>query len=571
MSEKVTVEVTEEDTMQALSGSDKSTDKPLFGKRPAKTVGFHLAIWIPLTAFIIALIVQGKGKPGYEFAIFVYVLITLRFLAQHVSMSQLIYKPLGVVFDAVFGWIPKVIPEKFRMWVLAAIYVAVAVLFACLSPATDLGTIPQRLQSLAGIVVMTLVLYTFSRNKKAINWRTVVVGFICQFIIALFVLRTQVGVNIFYFLSSMITTFLSESTAGLEFILGAKSSNPFQYTFAVSVLPAIMFFCAVISIIYYLGAMQYVIGKFAWLMVRLMDTSGGESIVAAASPFVGMGESALLVRPFVEFMTNSELHSAMTSGFATISGSVLLAYINYTGNSPQSTSTILASCLMSVPCSMLVSKIVYPETEESITKGIVQVPESTEEKDVNALDAASKGASIGVQLALMITGSLLAIISLYQACNDLVAWAFGMLDISNWIDSTQPISIALILSYIFYPISLCVGIPPVNARKAAEFLATKIVVNEFAAYSALNAYAFSPNATANGSFPLNGVFDVRTVRLLAFALCGFANIGSIGIQISVLGVIAPTRKKDLAQLALSAMITGAFSTWISAAVAGATL
>ncbi|KAJ3281852.1 hypothetical protein HDU79_010444 [Rhizoclosmatium sp. JEL0117] len=544
--------------------------KPIVGKRDSKTALFHLAIWVPLTAFIIALIIKGQGKEGYEFAIFLYVIITLRFLAKHISMSQLIYAPVGKVWDMTIGAAVRAVPQKFHLAIGGIVYFALVFGVACGTPESETGTIPQRIQSIGGVVILTLILVAFSRDRKNIPWGTVVVGFLLQFLLALFILKTQIGVNIFYFISKLITTFLEESVAGLEFVLGPKASNPFQYTFAVAVLPAILFFVAFISIIYYIGGMQYIVAKFAWIMVRLMNTSGAESVVAAASPFVGQGESALLVKPFIEFMTRSELHSAMVSGFSTIAGSVLIAYINYTGNNPASTSTLLASCLMSVPCSLMVSKIVYPETEESLTKGTVTVPES-EEKDANLLDAASKGAAIGVQLCLLITGSLLAIISLYACANDLTAWAFDIVGIKNWIDGSQPVSIQLLLSYVFWPIAFCLGIPVGDARKSAEFMATKIVVNEFAAYANFHDYAFQVNATADGSYPLNGAFPLRTVRLMSFALCGFANIGSIGIQTSILGHIAPSRKRDLAELALSAMLTGAFSTWISAAVAGAIL
>ncbi|KAJ3065330.1 hypothetical protein HDU98_011307 [Podochytrium sp. JEL0797] len=557
-----------------IEKDEKSTspvvDKPLVGKRDLKTFLFHLGVWCLLTAFIIALIIKGKGKPGYVFAICIYVFISLRLMAQHVSVSQLIYAPLGQATDVCFGWFPKLFSPTILVASAGAAYVACIFAVACASPTSATGNIPERIQSIGGIAFYVLVLYICSNDRKNINWKTVVVGFFMQFILALFVLRSQVGVNIFYFLSGFVTTFLEESKAGVVFILGPMASNPFANTFAFSTLPTIIFFCSFISIVYYLNGMQYLVGKFAWLMVRLMDTSGAESVVAAASPFVGMGESALLVKPFVEFMTRSEIHSTMTSGFATIAGSVLVAYIQYTGNSPESTSTLLTSCLMSVPCSLLVSKIRYPETEQPITKGDVKVPPS-EEKDVNFIDAASKGAAIGVQLALLIAGTLLAIISLYQCANDLTAWAFNMVDIANWVDASQPVTIQFLLSYIFWPLAFFIGINSSEARIAAEFMATKVVVNEFVAYSNLHDYAFMPNQSADGSYPLNGALSPRTVRLLTFALCGFANIGSIGIQISVLGVIAPSRKKDLADLAVSAMMTGAFSTWISAAVAGAIL
>ncbi|KAJ3065331.1 hypothetical protein HDU98_011308 [Podochytrium sp. JEL0797] len=564
------VEQASKDTLEQQLEPQEVADKKLFGKRPIKTILYHLAIWCVLTAFIIGVIVKGQGQSGYEFAICIYVFISLRLLAQHVCMSQLVYAPVGKAADVCFGWIPKTIPQKFMLPAAALLYVVVVLSVACGSPETSTGTIPERLQSIGGIAFYILVLYACSNNRKLINWRTVVVGFFLQFAIALFVLRTQLGVDIFFFLSNFIRTFLHESTAGLEFILGPVANNPFANTFAVTTLPAIIFFCSFISIVYYLGGMQYLVAKFAWLMVRLMDTSGAESVVAAASPFVGQGESALMVKPFIAFMTRSEIHSSMTSGFATISGAVLMAYMQYTGNSPEAISTLLASCLMSVPCSLMVSKIRYPETEESLTKGSVKVPES-EEKDVNFIDAASKGAAIGVQLALLIAGTLLAIISLFQCVNDLTTWSFNALDIPNWIDASQPVTIQLLLSYLFWPLAVCIGINVSEARQSAEFMATKIVVNEFVAYANLHDYAFSPDVQPDGSFPENGALSHRTVRLLTFALCGFANIGSIGIQCSVLGVIAPTRKKDLAELALSAMITGAFSTWISAAVAGAIL
>ncbi|KAI8612690.1 Na+ dependent nucleoside transporter C-terminus-domain-containing protein [Chytriomyces sp. MP71] len=561
------------DIAELAAAPQQDADKKTFGKRPLKIALLHLAIWLPLTAFIIALIINGRNRPndsGYEFAIVVYAFITLRLLAQHVSMSKLVYNPLGRLFDTLFGWIPRAIPIYLHMPIGGLLYLVVLLVTACASPVTPVGTIPQRIQSIIGLIIFTAVLYATSANGAAINWRTVVVGYFLQFFIALFILKTQIGVNIFNFLSSLIAKFLEESQAGLAFVLGPKNQNPFANTWAVAVLPAIIFFCSFISIVYYLGGMQYIVGKFGWLMVRLMDTSGAESVVAAASPFIGQGESALLVRPFIAYMTRSEIHAAMTSGFATISGSVLLAYVNYTGNSPAATATILASCLMSMPGSLVVSKLRIPEEELSITKGYVKVPES-EEKDANLLDAASKGAATGVQLALLIAGSLLAILSLFQVCNDLVSWAFWMVNIPNWIDSTKGVSIQLLLSYLFYPISLCIGIPFDSARKGAEFMATKIVVNEFAAYADLSTFAYSNATLPDGSHPLNGALDARTVRLLTLALCGFANIGSVGVQLSIFSVIAPTRKKDFAELALSAMITGAMSTWVSAALAGAIL
>ncbi|KAJ3094473.1 hypothetical protein HDU96_001661, partial [Phlyctochytrium bullatum] len=526
-------------------------EKPHFGKRSKNTVLIHLLIWVLLTAYMIAFIIKGQGKTGYEFGILIYAVISVRLLAKHVSPSHYIYAPLGKVYNSSIGAGLGKVSDNLKTIILGVAFIIAIILTAVASPTTNVGTIPQRLQSIAGLFVMLLVLYATSTNRRAIPWKTVVVGLILQFLLALFIMRTQIGVNIFRFISKTITDFLGLSAEGLKFIFGNDVVE--IRNFAVAVLPAIVFFCSVVSIVYYWGAMQYMVGKVAWIMVRLMDTSGSESVVAAASPFVGQGESALLVRPFVEYMTTSELHSTMTSGFATIAGSVLLAFVQFTGNSPAATATLLTACVMSVPCSLLISKMRYPETEQSLTKGEVKIPQD-EEKDVNFLHAAGNGAATGVQLILLISGSLLAIVSLYALANFLTGFLFDMVGIENWVDGGR-VSIGFLLSYPFTVAAICVGITPSQARKAGEFIADKIVVNEFYAYASLNVYAFDPTPLADGSFAIKpNTFDERTVRLLSFALCGFANFASIGIQIGCLGAMAPSRKKDLATLALSAMI-----------------
>ncbi len=307
-------------------------------------------------------------------------------------------------------------------------------------------------------------------------------GLFVQFLIAVFVLKTAVGIKIFQYLSKLITEFLETSAVGLEFLIG-----PYAHTsFAANVLPAIIFFCAFISVVYYFGGMQYIVTKMAWFMMRLMDTSGSESVVAAASPFVGQGESALLVKPFVEYMTKSELHSTMTSGFATIAGSVLLAYIGFLDDA----SALLTACVMSIPGSLLLSKMRYPETEESITKGEVKVP-PTEEKEANFLHAAGNGSATGIHLVLLICAALLSIVTLFTVCDELVGWFFSMVNIYDTVNgpnpdgSSLPISIQFCLSYVFYPFAWLIGMPARDARKAGEIMAVKMVVNEFLAYSQL--------------------------------------------------------------------------------------
>ncbi|KAI8843732.1 Na+ dependent nucleoside transporter C-terminus-domain-containing protein [Chytridium lagenaria] len=552
--EETTVEVVSEKPMEVVPLADAAVPeeeadkafKPHVGKRPRNTMLLHAAIWLLLTAYIIALIIKGQGKVGYEFSIVVYVFISLRLLAQHVSISYFIYATRSTVSSALSPSLAVTPSPSFSSLILGAAFLVAIIVTAVASPATATGTIGQRLQSIAGLVCMVGILYATSTNRAKIPWHTVVSGLLIQFILALFIMRTTLGVNIFIFISNMITDFLKLSSSGMVFLFGPSILT--VQNFAVGVLPAIVFFCSFVSIVYYLNGMQYVVAKMAWLMVRLMGTSGSESVVAAASPFVGQGESALLVRPFIEYMTTSELHSTMTSGFATIAGSVLLAY---------ATATLLTACVMSIPCSLLISKMRYPETEESLTRGAVKIPEN-EEKDANFLHAAGNGAATGVQLILLIA-----------VANFLCGFLFFMVGIVNNVDGGIRVSIGFILSYVFTPFAVAIGIAPNQARKAAEFLATKMVVNEFVAYSSLNGYAFLPASAPGAPLVPSGNFDARTIRLMAFALCGFANFASIGIQIGCLGAMAPSRKKDLATLALSAMLCGTVSTWMTAAVAGA--
>jgi concentrative nucleoside transporter, CNT family len=354
------------------------------------------------------------------------------------------------------------------------------------------------------IIKLLGLLTLFSRDWKNIPWYTVASGLFIQYLIALFVLKSALGQAIFGYLSKFIGDFLDFAKSGLAFIIG----KDYPANFATGVLPAIVFFCSFIAIVYYYGGMQYLVAKLAWMFVRIMDTSGAESAVACASPFVGQGESALLVGPFVPYMTKSELHSTMVSGFATIAGSVLSFYLTLV----KDPKTILCCCIMSIPAGLLLSKIRYPEDEESISKGTVTVPQS-EETDVNFLHAATKGSATGMTLIILISGSLLAIVSLYTAADTLVGWLFSMLTITDWIHPDTPVTIELLLSYIFAPVAWLIGIQWSEARLAGELMATKMVVNEFVAYDLL----------------AKSTLSTRSQDLMAFALCGFANFASIGI------------------------------------------
>jgi concentrative nucleoside transporter, CNT family len=557
---ETTVDVKPVTEVKSPNVNDEPVYKPKIGKRPGELYK-DLAIWGLLTAFIIGALIKGREKSGFTLACVIYVFVTMRYLARHVSMSQTIYPLIsrGVQGGgSMFSWFPM----QYLSPVLLAFTFGLLVLTALLTPVGPSTSIPARIQSLIGIVTLLVVMYATSRNRSKIPWQTVSAGMLMQYCIAIFVLKTQVGQDIFGYLSQLIADFMAFSLQGSFFIFGPYIPN----SFAKSVLPAIVFFCSFIHIVYYWGGMQYLIVKLAWLFVRVMDTSGAESCVACASPFVGPGESAMLVSPFLEYMTHSEIHATMTCGFATIAGSVLIFYLNLV----RDPKTILVACVMSVPAALLLSKMRYPETEESITKGeSISIPEGEGEKESNFLHAATNGSAVGMQLIILISGSLLAVVALFAACDFVVGWAFEMFDIYDWITPVidgeqQKVSIALVLSYAFAPIAWLLGMPFDESRKAGEIMAIKMVVNEFDAYLRLNAALYDPDTKER----IVGILSDRSADLLSFALCGFANVASMGIQIGGLSALAPRRTNDFAKIAFSAMMTGSVSTWLTASVAG---
>jgi len=300
--------------------------------------------------------------------------------------------------------------------------------------------------------------------------------------------------------------------------------------------------------LYYLGVMQWVIKNFAWFFFKLMNVSGAEAVVAAASPWIGQGESACLVRPYVDLMTESELHVTMTSGFSTIAGSVLAAYINL-GVPAQN---LVTSSVMSIPASIAISKMRVPETEEPVTRGQVTVDRGDDgkHKPANALHAFSNGATFGLIVAGQILTNVLTVLALVATINGLLTWVgrgFGI----------HHLTLELIIGYIFYPITFFLGVPRHEILRVSQLFAEKLVANEFAAYLTLQ-------DIQKGANPLTP----RAYTIASYGLCGFANLGSLGIQIGVLGALAPSRGKVIARIALSAMVCGFMSTLQTAGIVG---
>ncbi|KAF9896247.1 hypothetical protein BX616_007832, partial [Lobosporangium transversale] len=384
-------------------------------------------------------------------------------------------------------------------------------------------------------------------NRKAISWRIVWTGIFMQYILALLIIRWSVGYQIFQFIAQQAENFLSYASQGREFIFGPNSVVvndvpwPLASSFAVSVLPAIILFAAVIQCLYYYNIVQSVVATMASLVIHIIDISGVECVAACAAPFVGMSEASMLVGPFVSEMTEAELHQVLTSGFATISGSVFLGLLSFGADA----TALLTCCMMSVPCAIVISKIRYPEVEVPLTKGTAVAP-AYKDRESNAIHAISNGAIFGIKLCIVIVAVLLAVISLLGLANGLLGWIFGFYGVE--------ISIEKIASWVLYPLAWLIGIPTQDLTPAAEAMGIKFILNEFAAFAQFT--------------KIQHTLNPRTALLTTYAMASFANVGSIGTQISLFLTLAPDRADAIARLSFSACMAGAVSTLISACIAG---
>jgi concentrative nucleoside transporter, CNT family len=406
----------------------------------------------------------------------------------------------------------------------------------------------ERLVSLLGLGVFVALAYGLSVNHRAVRWKPVAWGMALQFIFAILILKTQVGLNVFQFLGDGVTRFLDFSDAGAAFVFGERFKD---FYFAFKVLPTIIFFSAFISLLYHYNLLQRLVQGLAWLMMRSMGTSGSESLSCAANIFVGQTEAPLLIKPYVATATQSELHAIMTGGFATIAGGVMAAYISFGVSAVH----LIAASVMSAPAALAVSKLMYPETEDSPTRGKVSV--QVERTSVNAVDAVSTGAIEGLKLVLNVGAMLIAFLGLLAMFNALLGW------VGSWVGFPQ-LTLELILSYLLAPVAWLMGIPWVDCGQVGALLGKKTILNEFIAYLDLKTLIDNAKSTD----PTLPRISERAIVITTYALCGFANIGSIGIQIGGIGGIAPTRQQDLAKLGIRAMVGGTLACFMTAAIAG---
>ena len=400
------------------------------------------------------------------------------------------------------------------------------------------------LLGILGLFTLLSIALLLSENRSAINIKTVLYGLIFQLIFALFILKTPFGAPIFSFLDKSINILIGFSSSGSDFLfksyIDGVGFHPGLINFAFSTLPTIIFFSSLVAVLYHFGILQAIIKFIARRMQLTLGTSGSETLSVAGNIFLGQTESPLMVRPFVSKMTKSELMAVMTGGFATVSGGVLAIYVSWLTDIQGIAGHLLAASVMSAPAALVVAKIIYPETEESQTMGDVNV--NIEQTNINAMEALSNGATDGLKLAANIAAMLIAFISFVAMVNYFLS--FGGTSMEE------------IFGIIFRPLAWTMGVPWNEAQLVGMLMGKKIVLTELVAYGDLQ------------NLIKDGMISERSAIISTYALCGFSNFASIGIQLGGIGAMAPERKKDLAKLVTKAMFGGAIASWLTATIAG---
>jgi len=434
-----------------------------------------------------------------------------------------------------------------------------------------------RLQSFFGIFILLGIAWGMSNDRKNVPWRIIGWGLGLQFLFAVLVLKTTPGKKLFVLLNDVVGKLLGYTEEGSRFIFGGlvqseltlveKPAEDFFAAgtpvhldayegarlvvdngsfFAFNVLPTIIFFSALMAVLYHLGIMQLLVRGMAWVMFKTMGTSGAETLSAAANIFVGQTEAPLVIRPFVDKMTMSELHAVMTGGFATVAGGVMAAYVAMLSRVfPDIAGHLVAASVMSAPAALVISKIMWPESETPATAGVMKL--DVEKLDVNVIDAAARGAGDGMKLALNVGAMLLAFIALVAMANGILGGIGGLVGLEG-------LTLQSLVGYIFWPLAWAMGVPAAECTAVGQLLGVKTILNEFVAYLELSTIADQ--------------LSYRSMVIVTYALCGFANLGSIGIQLGGIGGIAPARRSDLARIGIRTMIAGTLAAFMTANIAG---
>lgn len=418
-----------------------------------------------------------------------------------------------------------------------------------------------RLMGVVGMATMIGIAWAISYNRRAVRWQLVAYGVLLQVALGIVVLKTPLGRDLFTAANTVVLKLLSFQEAGARFVFGNLTQNSIQLSgggqglvqtgaaFAFNVLPTIIFFSALMSVLYYLGVMQGVVKAIAWGMQKTLRTSGAETLSAAGNIFLGQTEAPLLIRPFVGKATESELLTIMVGGFATVAGGVMAAYVAMlSGYFPDIAGHLLTASVMNAPAGLLLSKIILPESGEPVTRGTLRM--DVEKPGANVIEAAAGGAAVGVQLAINVAAMLMAFIGLIALLNFGVGWVGG------WLGHPE-LSLQVILGTLLRPLAFLMGVPWTDAGTVGSYIGIKTVLNEFVAYSAF------AEQLAHGA-----ALSPRAVVITTYALLGFANFSSIAIQIAGIGGLAPERRADLSRLGLRAMIGGNLAAFMSASLAG---
>jgi CNT family concentrative nucleoside transporter len=421
------------------------------------------------------------------------------------------------------------------------------------------------LRGLIGMLFLLLVCFLFSNNRKAINWKLVGIGLVAQIAFALGVLKVNVVKIVFGYVSQKFVDLINIGHKGTEFIFGklADPSGNWAYIFAVQVLPNIIFFAAVSAMLYYLGILQIIVYGFAWLLKKL-GISGPESVSTAANIFLGQTEAPLMIRPFLERMTRSEMLCIMVGGMANTAGSVLAAYVGFLGGEDPDQQRyfalhMLSQSIMSAPAAIVVSKILFPQTDNVMRE--LKVPR--EKIGDNFLDAISLGTTDGVKLAVNVGAMLLVFTALMYLCNYILGSVGHWFDINGTINvfsggRYDALSLQMILGYLFAPVAWLIGVSSTEMVQVGQLLGEKTVLNEFVAYISF------------GEMKNNGIIrDPKSILIATYALCGFANFASIGIQIGGISQLAPNQRRNLTELGLKALLGGTIACLMCGCIAGA--
>ena len=402
----------------------------------------------------------------------------------------------------------------------------------------------EQFTGVIGVIVLLGIAYLLSNDRKMIDTNIIIWGLGLQISFAFIILKTPLGEYIFTYLNNIIVKLISFADAGSDFLFTSFIPEVGYHValinFAFRALPVIIFFSSLIAVTYYFGIIQFIIKKIAFIMEKTMKTSGAETLSVSANIFVGQTEAPILIRPFISSMTKSELMAIMAGGFATVAGSVMALYVSWLNNVPNIAGHLLAASVMSAPAALMIAKVIYPETERPKTVNSDNI--DLKSKDTNAMDAIGRGATDGMKLAANVAAMLIAFISIVAMINFILGYANT--------------SLQEILGMIFKPIAWSMGVPWEEANIVGTLMGEKIVLTELIAFGDLTNYI------------KNDLLSERSAIIASYALCGFANVGSIGIQLGGIGAMAPERRGDLSNLVFKAMIGGALASWLTASIAG---